>query len=86
MNSAVQRTRSVWISHLPDRAPALTENLTADVVVVGAGIAGLTTAYLLARAGMSVIVLDSGAPGGGMTSRTTGHLTCALDDRWADCR
>src|SRR5690606_8797922 len=55
---------------------------TADVCVVGAGIAGLTTAYLPARSGISVIVLDRADVGAGMTGRTTAHLTSALDDRY----
>jgi glycine/D-amino acid oxidase-like deaminating enzyme/nitrite reductase/ring-hydroxylating ferredoxin subunit len=61
---------------------ALKENQRADVCIVGAGIAGMTTAYLLAREGRSVIVLDDGAIGGGMTARTTAHLVNALDDRY----
>ncbi len=63
-------------------SPALTENAHADVVVVGAGIAGLTTAYLLAKQGRSVIVLDDGPIGGGQTERTTAHLSNAIDDRY----
>lgn len=83
MNSAVQRTRSLWMDWAPlETAPPLIEDLRADVVVVGAGIAGISTAYLLARAGQSVIVLDSGPIGGGMTARTTAHLSAALDDRY----
>jgi glycine/D-amino acid oxidase-like deaminating enzyme/nitrite reductase/ring-hydroxylating ferredoxin subunit len=54
----------------------------ADICVVGAGIAGMTAAYLLARAGRRVIVLDDGAVGGGETGRTTAHLSDALDDRY----
>jgi glycine/D-amino acid oxidase-like deaminating enzyme len=38
----------------------LTENTYADVCVIGAGIAGMLTAYMLTRAGKSVIVLDDG--------------------------
>ena len=48
----------------------------------GAGIAGMTTAYLLGREGKSVVVLDDGPIGGGMTGRTTAHLVNALDDRY----
>ena len=54
----------------------------ADVCVIGAGIAGLTTAYLLAKSGKSVIVFDDGAIGGGETCRTTAQLTIALDHRY----
>lgn len=66
---------------LPGRH-ALTKDTTADVCVVGAGIAGLTTAYLLLSEGRSVIILDDGPIGGGETSRTTAHLSNALDDRY----
>lgn len=62
--------------------PALTTDATANVCIVGAGIAGMTTAYLLAHEGKSVIVLDDGPIGGGMTARTTAHLVTALDDRY----
>jgi len=53
-----------------------------DVCVVGAGIAGLTTAYLLANAGQRVVVLDDGPIGGGETERTSAHLTHVLDNRY----
>ena len=52
----------------------LRADISADVCVVGAGIAGLSTAYLLAREGKSVIVLDDGHIGGGETGRTTSPL------------
>ena len=60
----------------------LTENLTADICVIGAGIAGVTAAYLLAREGRDVVLIDDGPIGGGMTGRTTAHLVNALDDRY----
>jgi glycine/D-amino acid oxidase-like deaminating enzyme/nitrite reductase/ring-hydroxylating ferredoxin subunit len=66
----------------PTSSDPLAENTAANVCVVGAGIAGLTTAYLLAREGKKVIVLDDGPIGGGMTARTTAHLSNALDDRF----
>jgi glycine/D-amino acid oxidase-like deaminating enzyme/nitrite reductase/ring-hydroxylating ferredoxin subunit len=62
----------------------LKESIRTDVCIVGAGIAGLTTAYLLAREGRSVVVLDDGLSGGGMTGRTTAHLTNAYDDRYLE--
>src|SRR5204863_4377047 len=62
----------------------LRENTSADVCVVGAGIAGLSIAYELSHAGQRVIVLDDGAIGRGMTARTTAHLVNALDDRYYD--
>jgi glycine/D-amino acid oxidase-like deaminating enzyme/nitrite reductase/ring-hydroxylating ferredoxin subunit len=62
--------------------PPLAEDASADVCIIGAGIAGMTTAYLLALEGRRVIVLDDGAVGGGETGRTTAHLSNALDDRY----
>src|ERR1041384_1176086 len=76
-------TLSVWAATAgTPHESSLNKDTSTNVVIVGAGIAGLTTAYLLARAGQAVIVLDDGPIGGGMTARTTAHLTCALDDRF----
>jgi len=74
----------VWVEHVvvPTTEP-LRDNLTCDVCVVGAGIAGLTTAYLLAKEGKRVVVLEAKQIGGGETSRTTAHLSNALDDRYS---
>jgi glycine/D-amino acid oxidase-like deaminating enzyme/nitrite reductase/ring-hydroxylating ferredoxin subunit len=77
------RTTSVWMqtSEMPEE-PQLPSDLRADVCIVGAGIAGLTTAYLLTKEGQSVVVLDDGPTAGGETCRTTAHLVTALDDRF----
>jgi glycine/D-amino acid oxidase-like deaminating enzyme/nitrite reductase/ring-hydroxylating ferredoxin subunit len=79
------RTLSSWPrAKDPLQTSALTQDLTADVCVVGAGLAGLTTAYLLTREGRSVVVLDKGPVGGGNTGRTTAQLSNALDDRYSE--
>jgi glycine/D-amino acid oxidase-like deaminating enzyme/nitrite reductase/ring-hydroxylating ferredoxin subunit len=76
-------TRSIWMEGIGDGLPApLARDLDTEVCVVGAGIAGLTTAYLLARDGRRVVVLDDGPIGGGETCRTTAHLTNVIDDRY----
>jgi glycine/D-amino acid oxidase-like deaminating enzyme/nitrite reductase/ring-hydroxylating ferredoxin subunit len=76
---------SYWIDSAPGKSFApLHGNITADVVVVGAGIAGITIAYLLAKAGKNVTVLEDGNIGSGETGRTTAHLVNALDDRYSD--
>ena len=81
MNVGDERTRSVWMNVrvAPDAKP-LDGDASADTVVVGSGIAGLSTAYELAARGQTVIVLDRGAIGSGMTARTTAHLTSLCDD------
>lgn len=78
-----ERSASVWMETADVPAPErLNENIQADVCVIGAGIAGLTTAYLLAREGKKVVVLEDGQIGGGETASTTAHLSTALDDRY----
>ena len=85
MKDDAQATTSVWMAtaNTPSQ-PRLKENIRTDVCIIGAGIAGLTTAYLLAQEGRSVVVLDDGVIGGGMTGRTTAHLTNAFDDRYIE--
>jgi glycine/D-amino acid oxidase-like deaminating enzyme/nitrite reductase/ring-hydroxylating ferredoxin subunit len=75
-------TTSIWhgTCEVP-KYPKLTKSGSTNVCVIGAGIAGLSVAYHLARAGKKVTVLDDGPIGGGETGRTTAHLTYAMDDR-----
>jgi glycine/D-amino acid oxidase-like deaminating enzyme/nitrite reductase/ring-hydroxylating ferredoxin subunit len=75
--------KSVWqaTANMPICAP-LQADLHVEVCVIGAGIAGLTTAYLLAKAGKSVAVIDDGPIAGGMTQMTSAHLTHMMDDRY----
>ncbi len=85
MTHSSGETLSIWqaTADMPTDAP-LAENIQAEVCIVGAGIAGMSTAYSLAREGRSVAVLDGGRIGGGMTERTTAHLSCAIDDRYME--
>ena len=75
--------QSVWAAdtRVETIAP-LNEDKNCDVCIIGAGIAGVTAAYLLVREGRDVVLIDDGPVGGGMTGRTTAHLVNALDDRY----
>lgn len=75
---------SYWIDSSPSPVdfPILDKDLNAEVVIVGAGIAGLSVAYNLVKAGRSVVVLEDGLIGSGESGRTTAHLVNALDDRY----
>jgi glycine/D-amino acid oxidase-like deaminating enzyme/nitrite reductase/ring-hydroxylating ferredoxin subunit len=73
---------SLWLdsARLP-RFPALSRNLTVDVVVIGGGITGTTAAYLIKQRGYRVALLERGRCGGVDSSYTTAHLTCVTDVR-----
>ncbi|MGI9140419.1 MAG: FAD-dependent oxidoreductase [Gemmatimonadaceae bacterium] len=76
---------SLWMdtADVP-RFPPLTSDARASVCVVGAGMAGMMTAYMLTRAGRTVVVVDDGDIGSGETGRTTAHITAALDDHYTE--
>ena len=72
---------SIWAKTAPIAAlPELSGELQADACIVGGGIAGLTTAYLLSLEGQRVVVLEARELGSGETGRTTAHL--APPDEW----
>ncbi|HKY02403.1 MAG TPA: FAD-dependent oxidoreductase [Burkholderiales bacterium] len=83
MQSDAGVSPSVWSAsaQIPDRPP-LRQDASAEICIVGGGIAGLSAAYYLAREGKSLVLVDDGPLGGGATSRTTAHLTNAFDDRY----
>jgi glycine/D-amino acid oxidase-like deaminating enzyme/nitrite reductase/ring-hydroxylating ferredoxin subunit len=62
----------------------LAEDVVADVVVVGAGMTGLTTAYLLAKAGKQVVVLERDRCAVTDTGHTSAHLTMVTDARMTE--
>lgn len=79
---------SLWLADRPDHliAPTLAQESerSADVVVVGAGITGLVTAVLLARAGQDVLVLEARTAGAGATGNTTAKISLLQGTRMSD--
>lgn len=69
---------SLWTdgrTETPSRPDEVADVRSADVVVVGAGITGLTTALLLARAGKKVVVVEARHVGACATGNTTGKVS-----------
>ncbi|MGE3974711.1 MAG: FAD-dependent oxidoreductase [Bdellovibrionales bacterium] len=87
-----QKSESLWQKLLSADGPTtrdsnpLNKDLKAQVVVVGAGISGLTTAYLLLKEGYEVVVLDKDSLGRNETGLTSAHLSNALDDGYYNIR
>jgi len=84
MNVENERSRSLWMETTRPKARPLSSDLRVDTLVVGAGIAGLSTAYELMRRGHEVAVVDRGAIASGVTARTSAHLASQIDDRYAE--
>ncbi|MGZ5134532.1 MAG: FAD-dependent oxidoreductase [Flavitalea sp.] len=78
-------SHSFWIDTVPImKFEPLQQDLEVDVVIIGAGIAGLTVGYTLSESGRNVIILEDGYVGSGETGRTTAHIVNALDDRYTE--
>ncbi|MGF1459020.1 MAG: FAD-dependent oxidoreductase [Leptolyngbyaceae cyanobacterium] len=75
-SGTLQTHQSFWIaSTLQSNYPALTTDLAVDVAIVGAGMAGITTAMLLKKAGKTVAVLEAGQVAEGASGHTTAKIT-----------
>ncbi len=87
MSMFEEKTVSLWAAEQRPNVRAAAafsaSYLHAEIVVIGAGISGLSCAYALARRGREVVVIDAGDIGQGNTFRTTAHLSNVIDDRFA---
>ncbi|MEY2525464.1 MAG: hypothetical protein QOE73_235 [Verrucomicrobiota bacterium] len=73
---------SYWIDSAPIKSfPAVQHDIKVDVLVVGAGITGITTAYLLKKAGLTVALIERERVAMIDTGHTTAHLTHVTDVR-----
>ncbi|MFW7379865.1 MAG: FAD-dependent oxidoreductase [Oligoflexus sp.] len=80
-----QQSQILWrnTTHALSGYPPLEGEKETDVVVIGAGITGLTTSLLLKRAGQRVIVLEKEHIGSGTTGSSSAHLTNLVDARYS---
>ncbi|HZA89067.1 MAG TPA: FAD-dependent oxidoreductase [Solirubrobacterales bacterium] len=73
----VAKSESIWIDTGPPQPahPTLDEDVRADVVVIGGGIVGITTALLLAEAGADVVLLEANQLARGVSGHTTAKVS-----------
>lgn len=57
------------------RGKELEENLNTEVLIIGGGIAGILTGYMLKQQGINPVIIDAGVMGSGNTGRTTAKIT-----------
>jgi glycine/D-amino acid oxidase-like deaminating enzyme/nitrite reductase/ring-hydroxylating ferredoxin subunit len=85
MNTVTGKPISFWIDSTPETEfPPLTQDVVVDVAIVGGGIAGLTAAMLLKRAGKTVAVLESRKIVTGASGHTTAKVTSLHQLIYAD--
>lgn len=71
---------SIWEKSTNHKAhPALSENISTEIAVIGAGLAGILTANRLKEDGCDVTVIEAGTVGSGQTKNTTAKITAQHD-------
>lgn len=69
---------SFWVTNTPTtNFDILKEGLSVDVAILGAGIAGITSALLLKESGLSIALIESGKVIKDVTAKTTAKITAA---------
>src|SRR5206468_1428515 len=74
---------SIWLDEIaPDVHPPLDEDTTADVAIVGAGIAGVATAYHVSRSGAKVVVVEARTVAEAASGRNAGFLLAGVAENF----
>lgn len=69
------KNESIWKEKQEQICPKLENNITTDVLIIGGGITGISTAYHLINGNLKVVLVEKNEVANGVTSRTTGKLT-----------
>jgi glycine/D-amino acid oxidase-like deaminating enzyme/nitrite reductase/ring-hydroxylating ferredoxin subunit len=82
--SLKDRLTSIWEGTDLPKFQQLEESKVTEVCVVGGGIAGVSTAYQLAKRGFEVTLVEAYQLASGQTERTTAHLTTQLEEQFCE--
>jgi len=70
------KNKSIWKEEVKDsKLPSLKEDITCDILIIGGGIAGLSTGYHLKDTNKKIVLIDKDKCASGATSYNTGKLT-----------
>ena len=69
------KNTSIWDTYSKDFNTKEIKNINTDILIIGAGITGLTTAYFLKDTNYKIIMIDKGKIGKGVTSKTTAKIS-----------
>ncbi|HEY8823587.1 MAG TPA: FAD-dependent oxidoreductase [Candidatus Limnocylindria bacterium] len=74
---------SIWLDEIPPQIhPPLDEDTSADVAIVGAGIAGVATAYNLSRTGAKLVVIEARTVAEAASGRNAGFLLAGVAENF----
>ena len=74
---------SIWLDEIaPDPHPPLDADTSADVAIVGAGIAGVATAYNVSRTGAKVVVVEARTVAEAASGRNAGFLLAGVAENF----
>src|SRR2546430_5551133 len=82
-SGTVPEMTSIWLDEIaPDGYPSLDEDTTADVAIVGAGVAGVATAYHVSRGGAKVVVVEARTVAEAASGRNAGFLLAGVAENF----
>lgn len=81
----ILKRESVWIKDIKiDNVNSLNKNIDVDVLIIGGGITGISSAYYLKDSKLNVCVVEQGYIGMGVTSKTTGKINYLQETIYSD--
>jgi len=70
------KNKSIWKENVKNKTlPKLETNINCDILIIGGGMAGLSTAYFLSGSGLNIVLMDKDKCAEGASSKNTGKLT-----------